>query len=135
MMTIKLPVAAVLRRADTGGMVAAYIEDADGNRQAIINDDLRAFERLVTAFGFAARRLENRTVYSQLTANAALADGTALFHANHSNLITSSALAIATLGAGRTAMRLQKGLQSEELNLAPAFLIVPATLEQTAYKL
>lgn len=104
-------------------------------RQAIINDDLRAFERLVTAFGFAARRLENRTVYSQLTANAALADGTALFHANHSNLITSSALAIATLGAGRTAMRLQKGLQSEELNLAPAFLIVPATLEQTAYNL
>ena len=104
-------------------------------RQAIVNDDLRAFERLVTAFGFAARRLENRTVYSQLTANAALADGTALFHANHSNLITSSALAIATLGAGRTAMRLQKGMQSEELNLAPAFLIVPATLEQTAYNL
>lgn len=104
-------------------------------RQAIINDDLRAFERLVTAFGFAARRLENRTVYSQLTANAALADGTALFHANHSNLITSSALAIATLGAGRTAMRLQKGYQSEELNLAPSYLIVPATLEQTAYNL
>jgi len=104
-------------------------------RQAIVNDDLRAFERLVTAFGFAARRLENRTVYSQLTANAALADGTALFHADHSNLITSSALAIATLGAGRTAMRLQKGMQSEELNLAPAFLIVPATLEQTAYNL
>ena len=104
-------------------------------RQAIINDDLRAFERLVTAFGFAARRLENRTVYAQLTANAALADGTALFHANHGNLITSSALAIATLTAGRTAMRLQKGYQSEELNLAPSYLIVPATLEQTAYTL
>ena len=28
-----------------------------------------------------------------------------------------------------------KGLRSEELNLAPAFLIVPATLEQTAYNL
>lgn len=34
-MTIKLPVAAVLRRADTGGMVAAYIEDADGNRPTL----------------------------------------------------------------------------------------------------
>ena len=104
-------------------------------RQAIVNDDLRAFERMVSAFGFAARRLENRTVYAQLTANANLADGTALFHANHSNLITSSALAIATLGAGRTAMRLQKGLQQEELNLAPSYLIVPAALEQTAYQL
>jgi len=104
-------------------------------RQAIVNDDLRAFERMVSAFGFAARRLENRTVYAQLTANANLADGTALFAAGHSNLITSSALAIATLGAGRTAMRLQKGLQQEELNLAPSYLIVPAALEQTAYNL
>ncbi len=104
-------------------------------RQAIVNDDLRAFERMVSAFGFAARRLENRTVYAQLTANANLADGVALFHATHANLITSSALAIATLGAGRTAMRLQKGLQSEELNLAPSYLIVPAALEQTAYNL
>jgi hypothetical protein len=104
-------------------------------RQAIVNDDLRAFERMVSAFGFAARRLENRTVYAQLTANANMADGTALFHANHANLLTGSALAIATLGAGRTAMRLQKGLQSEELNLAPSYLIVPAALEQTAYNL
>ena len=111
-------------------------------RQAIVNDDLRAFERLVTAFGFAARRLENRTVYSQLTTNANLADGGALFNATavtttggHANLLTSSALAIGTLTTGRTAMRLQKGMQSEELNLAPAFLIVPATLEQTAYNL
>ncbi|HKW84093.1 MAG TPA: peptidase, partial [Burkholderiaceae bacterium] len=31
-------------------------------------------------------------------------------------------------------MRLQKGLQSEELNLAPAYLIVPATQEQLAYQ-
>jgi hypothetical protein len=104
-------------------------------RQAIINDDLRAFERMVSAFGFAARRLENRTVYAQLTANANLADGVALFAAGHSNLITTSALAIGTLGAGRTAMRLQKGLQQEELNLAPSYLIVPAALEQTAYQL
>lgn len=111
-------------------------------RQAIVNDDLRAFERMVSAFGFAARRLENRTVYSQLTANANLADGGALFNATavttaggHANLITSSALAIGTLTTGRTTMRLQKGLQSEELNLAPSFLIVPAALEQTAYNL
>ncbi|MEN9438319.1 MAG: hypothetical protein RIR09_2974 [Pseudomonadota bacterium] len=111
-------------------------------RQAIVNDDLRAFERMVSAFGFAARRLENRTVYSQLTANANLADGGALFNATavttaggHANLLTTSALAIGTLGAGRTAMRLQKGLQQEELNLAPSYLIVPAALEQTAYNL
>jgi len=113
-------------------------------RQAIINDDLRAFERLVTAFGFSARRLENRTVYSQLTANAALADTGLLFNSTavttaggHANLQTGagSALQLASLTAGRTAMRLQKGMAGEELALAPSYLIVPAALEQTAYQL
>lgn len=106
-------------------------------RQAIINDDLRAFDRLVSAFGNSSRRLENRLVYAQLTANAALADGTALFHADHANLGTGagSALALAGLTAARTAMRKQTGLQGEPLNIAPAYLIVPAALEQTAYQL
>lgn len=106
-------------------------------RQAIVNDDLRGFDRLVGAFGNSARRLENRLVYAQLTANAALSDGTALFHANHGNLGTGagSALQFSALSAGRTAMRLQKGLQGEELNIAPGQLIVPAALEQTAYQL
>ncbi len=117
--------------------VITYGRMVNLTRQALINDDLRAFGRLVEAFGFAARRLENRLVYAQLTANAAMADGTALFHANHGNLGTGggSNLAAASLTTGRTAMRLQKGMQSEELNLAPAYLVVPASLEQTAYQL
>jgi len=107
-------------------------------RQAIINDDLRAFDRVVAGFGSAAARLENRTVYAQLTANGNLSDNLALFEAGtHKNLGTGtgSALQASSLAAARTAMRLQKGLAGEELNLAPAFLIVPATLEQTAYQL
>lgn len=107
------------------------------SRQAIVNDDLRGFERLLSAFGSSARRLENRLVYSRLTTNAAMNDGVALFHATHANLGTGagSALAFDGLKAGRTAMRLQTGLQGEALNLAPAYLIAPATLEQTAYQL
>lgn len=107
-------------------------------RQAIVNDDLRAFERLVSAFGSSSSRLENRLVYSQLTANGVMGDGIALFDAaGHANLGTGagSALQMSALKAGRTAMRLQKGLAKEELNLAPNFLIVPASLEQDAYQL
>lgn len=106
------------------------------SRQAVINDDLRAFDRMIASFGASSARLENRLVYSQLTANAAMSDGTTLFHASHGNLGSGapSALAFASLAAGRAAMRVQKGLQSEELNLAPSFLIVPASLEQTAYQ-
>ena len=111
-------------------------------RQALINDDLRGFDRLVGAFGNSAARLENRTVYAILTANAALADTGALFNATavttaggHANLTsTGTAISVTSLGVGRTMMRLQKGLQSEELNLTPAFLIVPATQEALAYQ-
>ncbi len=106
-------------------------------RQAIINDDLRAFERLVSAFGASSSRLENRLVYSQLTGNPTMGDGKTLFHADHANLATGagSALQLSSLKTARTAMRKQKGLQAEELNLAPNFLIVPASLEQDAYQL
>lgn len=104
-------------------------------RQALINDDLRAFDRIVGAFGNSAARLENRVVYAILTANAALSDGVALFHSTHANLAgANAAISVTSLGIGRAAMRLQKGLQSEELNLTPAYLIVPATQEQLAYQ-
>lgn len=112
------------------------------SRQAVVNDDLRGFDRLVSAFGNSAARLENRTVYAILTANANLADGGALFNSTvvttaggHANLAgAGAAISVTTLGAGRAAMRLQKGLQSEELNIAPAYLIVPATQENLAYQ-
>jgi hypothetical protein len=108
------------------------------SRQSIINDDLRGFDRLVGAFGGSAARLENRMVYAQLTANANMADGLALFEAgSHKNLGSGagSALQFSALTAARAAMRVQKGMQGEELNLAPSYLIVPAALEQTAYQL
>lgn len=106
-------------------------------RQAMINDDLRGFDRLIQSFAISARRLENRLVYAELTTNAALSDAVALFHGNHANLATGaeSALSAASLSAARASMRQQKGMQSEELNITPSFLIVPAALEQTAYQL
>ena len=111
-------------------------------RQAIVNDDLRGFDRLVGAFGNSAARLENRTVYGILTTNANMGDGGALFNATavttaggHANLTSSgTAISVDSLGVGRANMRAKKGLQSEELNLAPRFLIVPATKEQLAYQ-
>lgn len=113
----------------TYGRIVAF------TRQAMINDDLRGFDRLIGAFGNSAARLENRTVYAILTTNAALSDTVALFHASHANLAgAGGAVSVTTLGAGRAAMRLQKGLQSEELNLMPRYLIVPATQEALAYQ-
>lgn len=119
----------------TAYQVVTYGRMIGITRQALINDDLSAFDRIPLGFAGAASRLENRLVYAQLTSNPTMSDGTALFHSTHGNLAGSgAAISGTTLGAGRTAMRLQKGLQSEELNLSPAYLIVPATQEQLAYQ-
>ncbi len=107
------------------------------SRQLIINDDLNALDRAMTGFAAAGARLENRTVYSRLTANATFADGEKLFSPAHKNIATGAAAAAidaTSLGAGRARMRKQKGLQGEELNLAPSYLIVPTDLEQVAYQ-
>ncbi len=113
----------------TYGKVLAF------SRQAIVNDDLRGFDRMVTAFASSARRLENRLVYRQLVANPNMADGKALFHADHANLAAAGgAISATTLSAARAGMRKQKGLAGEELNITPSYLIVPSDLEQLAYQ-
>jgi len=105
------------------------------SRQALVNDDLGAFTTLPQAFGASARRLEADKVYSILTTNAAMADSTALFHADHGNLVASSdtSLAVDNLSEARTKLRLQTGAGGVGLlNLVPRFLIVPAALESDA---
>lgn len=118
--------------------VVTYQRALGISRQTIVNDDLRALERLASGFAGAARRLENRLVYAQLTSNPTMPDGVVLFHADHGNLgtgvIGTAANGPTGLETGREKMRLQKGLQAEELNLAPRFLIAPAKKEQDAYR-
>lgn len=100
-------------------------------RQVIVNDDLDAFTRIPALFGTAAANYESDTVYAILTANAALSDGTALFHADHKNL-GSGVIAVAGLSSMRSAMRVQKTPQGVVMNLQPRYLIVPAALETVA---
>lgn len=104
--------------------------------EAMINDDLQAFTRLPRMFGVSARRKECDLVYQALTSNPKLADNKALFHADHKNLMTPSALSISSLSAARTIMRKQRGLNSKApLNLQPRYLIVPAVMESQAEQL
>ncbi len=131
-----------MRDSGVAYALATFARIVSLTRQTIVNDDLRAFDRLVTAYGGSARRLENRTVYAILTANANMPDGVPLFSGasgarTQANVLTggSSALQLTSLSAGRASMRVMRGLNGEELNVAPSLLIVPAALEQTAYQL
>jgi hypothetical protein len=108
------------------------------SRQSLINDDLSAFDRIPMLFGRAAAETEAALFWAIVTSNPNMGDGVALFHANHGNLAASgSAIAIASLSAGRKAMRKQKGLaakasDAEPLNLAPAFIVVSPDKETEA---
>ncbi len=120
----------------TGYRAFSYGRAIGLTRQMFVNDDLGAFDRLLQRFGEAARRLENRLVYDQITGNPTMQDGTALFHASHGNLLTTgSALSLDNMGKARAAMRKQKDLDGKTvLNLAPAYMLVPSDLEQLAYQ-
>ena len=118
-------------RVKTYGRVVAI------TRQVLINDDLDAFTRIPAMYGNSIAQLESDVVWGIITANPAMADGTALFHANHRNLAgTGAALDVTSVGAARAAMAKQTGLDKKTvLNIRPAFLIVPASLELKAEQL
>lgn len=102
-------------------------------RQSIINDDLGAFTRIPAMFAMAAANYESDIVYGILTANAALSDSVALFHANHANLTgTGTVISVTSLGVARALLRKQTTPQGAVMNLQPKFLIVPAALETVA---
>ncbi len=103
-------------------------------RQALINDDLRAFNEIPAAFGRKSADLLSDRAWAQITSNPNMNDGVALFHANHANLSGSSdAISTTSLGAARAAMRVQKGLDGKTLlNLIARYLIVPAAKETLA---
>ncbi|MCU1324658.1 MAG: peptidase [Bryobacterales bacterium] len=104
------------------------------NRQTLIDDDLGAFTRIPESMGRAGRRMESDIVWGVVTANAAMADSIALFHASHANLTGSgTAISVASLGVGVSAMRLQTGLGGiGVLNLEPKHLVVPVALTAIA---
>lgn len=106
-------------------------------RQVLINDDLDAFTRIPAMYGNSIAQLESDVVWGIVTSNPTMADGTALFHANHRNLADAgAALDVTSVGAARAAMAKQTGLDKKTvLNIRPAFLIVPAALELKAEQL
>ena len=103
-------------------------------RQTLINDDLDAFTRIPAMYGNSIAQLESDVVWGVITANPAMADGNALFHTTHKNLAgTGASLAVEAVGSARAAMAKQTGLDKKTvLNVRPAFLIVPASLELKA---
>jgi hypothetical protein len=111
--------------------VAQYAGEFSIDEQEIINDSFGAFSVMSPEeMGAAARRLRPDLVYSILLANAALQDGTALFHADHGNL-ESGALSTANLESYLAGMMNQRQ-NGAPLNVRGRYLIVNPALKFSA---
>lgn len=116
--------------------VQSYAKIFAITRKALINDDLQAFTRLPQQFGTAAARLEADLVYGIFTANAAMDDDVALFHATHKNLPTSSAtLDNTAIGAMIAKLKAQTGINGKKLGLMPKYLITGVERDGVAISL
>lgn len=107
------------------------------SRQMVINDDLGAFVGLANSLGGAAARTVEVAVYALLAENAGLgpvmSDTKTLFHADHGNLTTGAAIAMAAIDLDRVAMASQKDVSGNDyLSLTPTVLLVPIGLGGTA---
>lgn len=104
--------------------------------EALINDDLDAFGRIPTAFAAKAAQKQSDIVYGILTSNPNMGDGNALFSAAHGNIAgAGSAITSASLSAARQAMRIQKGLEGDFINVAAKYLVVGPAKETEAQQL
>ena len=105
------------------------------SRQALINDDLSALDRMPAKMGAGCALLESNLVWEQLTSGASGAtvtlDNKALFHADHNNTGTG-AIGIAGIDAGVTKMRKQADPAGNSLNVEASYLIVPPELRTAA---
>lgn len=117
--------------------LATYGKVVGVSRQVVINDDLDFLARLPQMYGRAAADLESDTVYAILKSNPDMADGTALFHANHKNLGTAGVIGETALSEARKMLRLQVDPANPKspLNLTGSFIIVGATKETEAQKM
>jgi hypothetical protein len=107
------------------------------SRQLIINDQLGVFGDIAGALGRGAALHEANAWWANLLGNPVLADGFALFSAQHGNLAgAGTALSVQSLNTGRAAMRAQKDRDGvTPLNVVPRFLIVGPLNEGIAEQL
>ncbi|ENX5419165.1 ClpP-like prohead protease/major capsid protein fusion protein [Proteus mirabilis] len=110
--------------------LATYGELFSITRQAIINDDMNKLTDVPMKFGRAAKATVGDLVYAVLIDNEKMSDKKALFSTDHKNMLTGG-MDVETISAGRTAMRQQKEGE-RTLNIRPAFMLVPTTLETQA---
>ncbi|SDD56207.1 hypothetical protein SAMN05192589_107118 [Paracidovorax valerianellae] len=107
----------------------------DVTLEAIKNDDVQALRRIPVELALAAKNTLYEFVFDFFRTNPVIYDTKALYHVDHGNLFTA-ALSAAEFAMHRLAMLKQTRAGSgKRLATAPAIVMVPFELEETAYNL
>lgn len=108
--------------------------------EMIVNDDIGKVREIPRRLGLAAAITIYRYVWDMIKDNATCSyDSTALFHTDHANTDTASALSTTTLAVARRKMR-EQAAYGDALNLLsvtniPKLLVVPNELEVLAWQI
>ena len=127
--------------------LGAYARGFSISRQMMINDDLGGIDRILATRGLAVAAFEDAVFYASLLSGAN-ADGPTLLETtrqvfNTTDLTkagTAAAITVASISAGRAAMRKKKGLGGKpadqlELDITPSIILVGADKETEAEQL
>jgi hypothetical protein len=105
------------------------------SRKLIINDDLSQLVTVGQAMGESASRKVGDVAWAALIGNSNMGDGKALFHNDHSNIITIPAFDVDGLGAALQKMKAQMDLRRKRrIAVTPTFFLSPTALFVTAEK-
>ncbi len=122
--------------------IVSYGTGLNLSRQALINDNLQAFARVIARYGESVALFEEKVAYGVLSTNSgagpALLEGSAnMFTAGRGNLAgAGTAITVAAIGAARAAMRKFKSVDGNELLYnAPRILLVGPDKETEAEQL
>lgn len=110
------------------------------SRELLANDNMGGIQATVLTSANASARLERDLAFGVLTANKALSDGKALFHADHGNFYDgtgnpggpSAEMDVDGLNIARRKMRMQKDSSGGYLLTLPRFIVCPVALESDA---
>lgn len=107
--------------------------------ETVANDDMGVVKRIPKKLGRAGVLTLSQAVFDLIADNTATAyDGTVIFHATHNNL-GSTALSAAEMSVIRAAMveQIAYGSTTEVLGASnvPKYILVPAELEELAFKI
>lgn len=104
--------------------------------EAIVNDDLNAFDKIPSALAASARNTESRVIWDLLLKDVKFSDNVNIFAAGHNNIAAQAGpINGTTLQAARTALRTQKGLDKKTfIRQTPKYLVVGPLNEMAAYQ-